>query len=78
MVIFWKAHSDVNQTEVDSCTPVMFAARGGDLEMVKQLLELKADPTKKDAWAETALHYLANSELGQQVLRAGTATSNLI
>lgn len=51
---------DINfKDPVDGSTVLMFASYRGDIEMVRELIEARADVNIQDRWGNTALTYAA-------------------
>jgi len=57
ILIFLVAGEDVNKRDELGRTPLMYAARDGNLEKVKQLLKRGADVNLQDNNGRTALRY---------------------
>ena len=67
--------TDVGPIEIHGETPLHFAAAGGDLEIVQQLIDAGAKPNAKNTLGETpgdwAKRFYGNEEVVDQLLRAG-------
>jgi len=62
---FLKKHSnkgDINQTDENRMTMLMWACDRGNLELVQYLVNKKADLNMQDADGQTCLHYAASCE----------------
>lgn len=65
---------NVNAQNEDAETPLMKAVRNNNHEMVKLLLEAKANPKIKDAYGAKARHYLSDSIFANESDRQSIAT----
>ena len=68
----------VNETTENSQTALVLAAHRGHIEVVKQLLELKADFTISDDSDRTVLHYaIAYPEILKLLLKVSKSTVDI-
>lgn len=70
ITILVKAKADINLTDYNTQTPLMYAARKKHVEGIKLLLESKANIESKDRKGFTALHWVAKKDClaGTQLL----------
>lgn len=64
-ILVSRGQADVNQTFSKGLSPLMHAALGGYTEVVRYLIEKRANPLKQDSSGATALHHaIKNGHLG--------------
>lgn len=60
--------AEIDQLNSKKMTPLMYSIQKGHLKLAKKLIDLKADPTIKDLYGDSALHWAIKSGVSRDFI----------